>query len=347
MHWEAQFRDLAASQQGLIARHQIPPPCTIAHWWQARRNARWECLTSRLLRMHGTPRSEAQRALAAVLDVGPDAALHGPSALAWYGMRGFDLSELHVACPRASKSRRTELARLHQLRDLRPHDIRIVRGVPTETALRAIWSESTRYSPPRLHELGVRRIGRLLDDAHVRGLVTWAGLHELVTDIHERGRAGSTIMRELARTRHPGTSPTESRNEDRLEELLQLAGQRPLHRQVVVGGREAIGRSDFRDDRLALVVEVNSIRYHSSPSDRSADQQRYGRYQEAGFTVVVVWEDDIWSAPSSTVGVVVEGRRRAAAGDAVVLHSPSCPWPQDAEHPVTVHRCLPALPYRG
>ncbi len=207
----------------------------------------------------------------------------------------------------------------------------VVRGVPTENALRAIWAEAERYATPRLHEVGLARIGRLLDQAHRRKLVTWAGLHEMVGDTQRRGRAGTVLMRELAAARAPGSSPTESRNEERLEQLLNEAGSRPLLRQVVVGGHEPIGRSDHRDPDLPMVVEVNSLTFHTAPSDRAADQRRYGRMTDAGFTVVVVWEHDLWSRPADVVRTVAEGRRRARTGEAVVLHTPSCPWPADGD----------------
>ena len=212
----------------------------------------------------------------------------------------------------------------------------VARGVPTETPLRAIWSEAARLSNPRMFEIGVKRVGRLLDDAHVAKLVTWAALHEMVDDIRERGRAGTTIMRALAADRPPGSSPTESRNEDQLEKVLANAGVRALSRQHVVGGHEPIGRSDFRDLELPLVVEVNSLTYHTSPSDRAADELRYRRLNDAAFTVAVIWEDDLWSRPSWVVKTVGEARRWASNGQTHVLHSPSCPWPDPERLPNTL-----------
>jgi len=204
----------------------------------------------------------------------------------------------------------------------------LVRGIVTETALRAIWTEAAQYAPDHRYEVGLARIGRLLDQAHRLGLVTWAGLHEMVDDIHERGRAGSVIMRELARQRPPGSSPTESRLEDRFEEILDLDGQRRFRRQTVLGGHEPIGRCDFADDELPLATEVNSLTFHTTPTDQAADERRYQALMDAGFTVCVIWEDDLWSRRSTVVATVVEARRYATAGDRVVIHSPGCPWPE-------------------
>jgi very-short-patch-repair endonuclease len=221
----------------------------------------------------------------------------------------------------------THLAKLHRLRDVRAHDLAVVRGVPTETALRAIWTEAARYAPEPLFEIGCRKIGRLLDEAHVQGLVTWAALHEMVDDIRERGRSGTTIMRALAEGRPPGSSPAESRNEERLEKILADAGEAPLQRQPMVGGHEPIGRADFRDPDLPLVVEVNSVTFHTTPSDREADKMRYQRFNDAGFVVAVIWEDDLWGRSTSVLETLTVARGRAQSGDHVVVHSPSCPWP--------------------
>ncbi|HEY3141405.1 MAG TPA: hypothetical protein VGJ86_09755 [Acidimicrobiales bacterium] len=201
--------------------------------------------------------------------------------------------------------------------------------MPTESALRAIWVEAARYAAPPLADIGAERIGRLLDNAHRQGLVTWAALTEMVEDIRERGRSGTVLMRALADARPPGSSPTESRNEDQLEKVLANVGDPPLRRQVVLGGLEPIGRVDFRDPEVPLAVEVNSLAFHTTPSDRAADLVRYQRLRDAGFTVAVIWEDDLWSSPRAVIATVRQSRERARQGDRVVVHSPSCPWPEE------------------
>lgn len=328
MDWEARFFERSARQEALLARHQVAGlGCTNDHWWQAKRNGRWVEFGPRVIGPRGVPMTDSRRALAATLDAGPAAMLHHPSALAWLGFPGFTLASIQVARARGGANWLPELAELHRLRDVRAHDLIVVRGVPTESALRAIWCEAARYANPALFEFGLKRIGRLLDDANRRGLATWAGLHEMVDDIHQRGRAGTVLMRVLSEKRPPGSSVTESNNETRLEELLEAEGQRPLVRQPVVGGHEPIGRCDHRDTELPLVVETNSLRYHTAPSDRFDDEVRYERLMDARFTVGVVWEDDLWKRPRGAVKTVALAREYAAAGIPAVIHSPGCPWP--------------------
>jgi len=107
MHWEESFESVAATHEGLVAKfHLAELACNSDHWWRAIRTGRWLPVGARLIRAASAPASEGQRVLAGVLDASPGAALHGPSALAWLGVRGF------VACPapglRSPSSTRSE-----------------------------------------------------------------------------------------------------------------------------------------------------------------------------------------------------------------------------------------------
>ncbi|MCB1002728.1 MAG: hypothetical protein KDB35_00940 [Acidimicrobiales bacterium] len=306
----------------LLAEHGGSP----LDWVQARRSGRWQPVSGRVLRSTATPATEAQWVLAGVLDASPGALLHGPSALGWLDLSGYSFRDLKVVRQNGFTGRGATIAHVHRLRNLRPHDVIVVRGVPTETALRAIWSEAARYSAERRRALGIERIGNLLDQAHRKGLVTWAALHDSLDDLQRRGRAGTVIMRALAADRPPGSSPTESRLERRFEEVVEQANLAPFRRQIWVGGHEPLGRADFRDHHLPLAVEVNSLAFHTTPSDRAADERRYRAMVAAGFTVGVVWEADLWQHPGNAVATVHGVRRAATRGHRVVMHSPSCPW---------------------
>lgn len=332
MHWEARFRVMAERQEGVLGIDQLPDlEADGDRWRHAKRSGRWAALSRRVIRLAGAPMTDGLRAHAAVLDAGGRAILHGPSSLAWFDLRGFDLSTVHVVRRRGTTTESCDLARVHRVRALDPRDIVVIRGVPTMTPLRAIWSEASRYSGPRSFDIGLLRIGRILDDAHTKRLVTWEDLQSSVDRLAKCGRAGSRIMRAAVAKRPPGTSPTESRLEDRFEEVAGSADAEPMRRQCVVGGVRPIGRTDFRDDELPLVAEVNSLAFHSTPSDVEADLRRYAQLIEAGFCVVVVWESALWSNTASVVGALAEGRRLARAGKPMVVHTVGCPWPDDPD----------------
>ena len=68
-------------------------------------------------------------------------------------------------------------------------------------------------------------------------------------------------------------------------------------RQVDLGSEERwCGRVDFIRDDLALVVEVQSERYHSALTDQAHDAARRANLEVAGFTVVEVWDTQLWHA---------------------------------------------------
>lgn len=328
MHWEEQFHAAAEGQLGLVAKFQLTDlGCDSTQWWRAIRTGRWQPMSNRVLRAAGAPCTDEQRVLAAVLDTAPGAILHWRSTLAWFDFQGFDLRNLHVARARGVSGASSSLAQVHRLRALRAHHVIVVRGVVTETPLRAIWTEAARYASERRFEMGLERIGRLLDAGHRDGLVTWADLHDMVHDINQRGRAATVLMRTLSEKRPPGSSPTESRMETRVEEILAATGLKPLRRQVNLGGPRPIGRFDWADEDLPLAIEANSLTFHTTPTDRAADERRYMAMNTSGFMMGILWEPDIWSNPRAIVAAVTQARRMARAGHRTVLHSPGCPWP--------------------
>lgn len=333
MSWEARFRAKALTQAGALGIDQLETiDCDSKQWWRAKQSGRWTTASRRVLLLDGTPASTEQRVQAALLDAGGGAVLHGSSTLAWCGMHGFSLAHLHVTRRRASRSDRCALATVHRLRDLSDGDIRIVHGIPTVSVLRAIWSEASRYANDRWHDVGVRKIGRLLDEANRLQLVTWDELHEELHALERSGRAGTRIMREAAIRRPPGSAPTESNLETRLEEVIEPTDIPTLVRQRVVGdASDPIGRIDHADPELPVLVETNSLAFHSLPSDQDQDERRYRALVDNGFTVAVVWEPDLWNHPSNVVATIREARRRARQAGPAILHTSSCPWPPDTD----------------
>ena len=334
MHWESQIRRLATRQEGVIGIHQMPIVGGDHRWWtNARRNGRWDPLSENVLRLDGFPTTVEQRAFAGVLDAGPTAFLHGEPALAWFGVRNRHLEPVHVGRRRGTSNRPGSLAIAHRLRGIRPGDIVIVRGLPVLAPLRAVWSEAESVAHWPL-EWSLPRVARSLDELHRMRLVRWDELHESVDGLGGRGRRGTTIMRLLAEERPPGSSPTESRLEDRFCEVLEEGGAQGMKPQTVVGGDHPIGRTDFRDVDLPVVAEINSLTFHTTPSDRDADRRRYGELMAAGFSVAVIWEDDLWSNTADVLRTVAEVRANARAGRTVVVHTASCPWPVDCRGPL-------------
>lgn len=334
MHWEARLRRLAALQSGVIGIHQMAHLGGDHRWWtNARRNGRWEQLSARVLRADGAAGTVEQRAFAGVLDAGATAFVSGDSALAWFRVRNRSIEPVQVARRRGTTNRPGALSKAHRLRDIRACDVAVVRGLPVLSPVRAVWCEAARLAALP-EEWAAPRLERVVDDLHRSGLLTWTELHESIHGLGRRGRSGTSLMRAIALERSPGTSPTESRLEDRFVAVLREDGTAPLLPQVVVGGERPIGRTDFRDPDVSMVAEVNSLTFHSTPSDREADRRRYAQLVAAGFAVAVVWEDDLWSNRSDVLRAVAEAKDAARRGRPEVFHTASCPWPVDSRDPL-------------
>ena len=56
-----------------------------------------------------------------------------------------------------------------------------------------------------------------------------------------------------------------------------------------------------------VVVEVQSWRYHGALVDREADAVRVKQLEAAGFTVVEITDDEVWSQPWQVVRKVEAG----------------------------------------
>jgi len=335
MHWEARLRRLAGLQCGVIGVHQMTALGGDHRWWTyARRNGRWQCLSGNVLRADGAADTVEQRAFAGVLDAGPGSFLVGDPAFAWLGLRNRRWEPVHVGRRRGTTNRAGALARAHRLRDVGPGDVVVVRGLPVLSPIRLLWWEAAELANLPL-EWALPRLVRVADELHRRKLLRWDQLHASIEVLGRRGRAGTVLMRAIADERQPGSSATESRNEDRLTELLAQAAAPPLRPQPLVGDDDGvIGRTDFRDDDLPMVAEVNSLTFHSTPSDRDADRRRYARLVAAGFAVAVVWEDDLWSNTADVLGAVADARAAARRGQPIVVHTRSCPWPLDRRDPL-------------
>jgi hypothetical protein len=105
--------DLAERQHGLVARRQADTAGGTRLMWHNRiERGDWEVLTERVVRRRGSAPTAHQRALAGVLDAGPDALISHESAAALWGVAGFGLEPVHVLTRRA-RAVRSPFAELH------------------------------------------------------------------------------------------------------------------------------------------------------------------------------------------------------------------------------------------
>ena len=124
-----------------------------------------------------------------------------------------------------------------------------------------------------------------------------------------RQLAGLQALRALLDERGDDYVPPASNIESRLAAVIARAGLPEMRRQVDSGGEAWVGRVDFRDARLPLIVEIQSERYHTALTDKQADEVRLAALRDAGFEVVEVTENQVWHRPDEVVRLIGDARR--------------------------------------
>jgi very-short-patch-repair endonuclease len=257
---------------------------------------------ARVLRVAGAPRSDVQAVLAAVLDASPGAFACGPTAAALWDVPGYRLSPVHVVRPRGVTGRRTGLADvLHAMGGLRSAHVTVLDRVPIVRPEVVVLHLCASEHPARAE--------RVLDNLWRRRLLSGRSLRRTLDEVAIQGRGSVRLLRELLERRGDDYVPAASNLERRFEAVLERAGEPPMRRQVDSGGDHWVGRVDFRDAHLPLIVEVQSEHYHSALVDREHDARRLAALREAGFVVVEVSEEQVWHRPVEVVEAVRSARR--------------------------------------
>lgn len=302
---------LSAAQHGFVTRQAARTAGLSKDAIRHRvRRCDWVPHGRRLLHRQGSPWTAAAPLMRAVLDAGPGAVVSGTTAAAWWGLPGFDLRTIHVTRPRGVTGAPATYADvLHEVLDLSTDQVTVLDGIPVARPERVIFDLCAFAHP--------RRAERAMDAAWTRNLCSGLSLRRIHDELAGRGRGGTCVMRELLEARPPGWIPPASNLEAR---FMAVAADHDLgryRRQIDLGADEWCGRVDFLHERLPLVVEVQSERYHTALTDVVADARRRRRLEAAGFVVAEVWDRELWHDPAAVVRTVRQGaadaRRRLAA----------------------------------
>ncbi len=303
MHDLEQLRRLAADQHGLVSRSQAR--ANGFDRWAIQRmiaSGRLTTVTPRVLRIGGSATSPWQSVMAGVLDVGYDAvASHLTAAVLW-GLPGMKAEPVHVAVSRVLRRRQPAAATIHHLTRIPAEQRLILHDIPvTAPPLTTLLVCGTE---------GAHRAAQVLDHFLGAGLVTVAETWDLVDALSRQGRNGLCDLRKLLNDREDGATAPQSNNERRFEYIAASNGITTLRRQVDIRVRSWIGRVDYCDCEVPLIVEIHSERYHTSWSQRRNDAIRIGKLEAAGYTVVIVWDHEIWHSPDRVVERVRQARAR-------------------------------------
>lgn len=317
--------ELLRRQHGAIAGRQIR--CCLDDPAARRlvyRHPDMERLTPRVLRHLASPDVPLQDVMVGVLDAPAGGRLWGKSAATHWGFGRHRLLPPHVAVAR-DRIRGTRRAQVHVVRHLDDdglvvhHDIPVARPEVVVLWLAGMWTH--RFG----HEVALRRSAIELDHAWRQGLVDGRYLHDLVERSGGKGRSGIVVLRDLLVDRPPDYTPAGSRLEERFEELVGPDVARRLRRQVTVDRVQAVRTVDFQVCDRPKLIEINGEAFHTSLTDREADDERYARLLELGYSVLVLWEWDIWHAATDVRRAVDVFVRCDDPGP--LLHRPTkAPW---------------------
>ena len=288
---------ISQCQHGVVTYRQLRRSClspaAIRHLVDS---GEWRLAARGVLVRVGSPDSDLQRLLIAVLSVHHSAVASHLSAQWVWGVHPDTVRPHHVtvACRTTSKA---SGVRLHRVRDLPSRWLTRHQGIPVvRPELLAM----------QLFALNRSAANRQVDRLWSHGLISAPSIARFLEEVGERGRNGTAGLRDYLANRGDDYVAPASNLEARLNEILAEAGL-TVRRQVDLGGQQWSGRVDFVCEGTRLVIEAQSERFHASLSDRQADAERRRRLERDGFAVVEVWDADVFYRPAE----VVERVRRA------------------------------------
>ncbi|MCU1484499.1 MAG: hypothetical protein JWN67_1245, partial [Actinomycetia bacterium] len=124
MRCEQEAVELAADQHGVVGTWQLRAVgMRKQDVHRLRASPHWVVRSDRVLARSGSPRTDDQCLMAAVLDASPGAAIAGPTAAWMWGVPGFRLRPIHVVRHRGVARRPSTLAVVHEVVDLHPSQI--------------------------------------------------------------------------------------------------------------------------------------------------------------------------------------------------------------------------------
>lgn len=305
---DARVALLAGRQRGAISRLQAIELGASDPAVQRRvRSGRWRRQAPGVYVVAGVPASWLLDVWVTYLAVGPPGVVTHETALRLHGLDEVAPYPVTLTLPHGRRFRRPDTF-VHQIDDLRPHQVTTVAGLPVSKPERTVVEVAA--------TTGRRRLGAWLDDLVVAKRVTYARVAACLREVARPGKPGVGKLAAVLDDRGDGHVPAQSRLEEALFAALATGGLPPPRRQFRLPGRGAIdGLVDAAYPDTRVLIEADGRRWHTRVRDLKRDHQRDTEAARAGWLTLRFVYEQIVHAPQEVCAAVADVRaQRVVSG---------------------------------
>jgi hypothetical protein len=277
--------DLAARQHGAFARWQLTHVPDHDRTIRRRlRAGRWVRAAPGVYQLAGLPPDPDRPLWVAWLAVGPDAVVSHECAGERHGLQPVVTGRLVFTTHHGDHHRIPGVV-VHQLRDLLPHHVTELGGLPTTTVARTVVDLAA--------VSGVERLARVVENAVNDKRTTDEAIGLVLADVTRRGKWGARKLATVLARRAPGEPVPDSELERMLLAAVLAAGNpRPEPQFAQPGRNPRPGCVDFAHPAAKLILEADGRRWHQRIADLERDRARDNEAARAGWqTMRFMWEE--------------------------------------------------------
>jgi len=239
-------------------------------------------------RVAGAPDTKESRMMAAVKAAGPDALLSHRAAAELVGLEGIEAGDTIEVVN--SSGNRVEGVRAHRLRPTDRPKRMFVKGIPCTRVERILIDLCGRL--PR------RVVGRALDDALRKKLVTLESLREELDRLGARGRTGTKDFRILIATRDRFDSEMRSPFERKMRRILKRIKEYEAIPNFKVRTAKKDRYFDFCYPTLWLGIECHSVGAHLGDEKLKEDAKRDRELGALWYEILYFTWEEVWYEPN-------------------------------------------------
>jgi very-short-patch-repair endonuclease len=202
------------------------------------------------------------------LAAGPASVVSHEAAAELHGLRHVRLGATTLTVPPGAHPR-VRGARFTEADDFGPHHVTRLDGLPVTTPARTIVDLAGR------RDVRVSRLDAILVAAHGARQTTVTEVAAVAAEVRRRGKRGMAELDTVFDKRRPGAPIPASVLEERLAEVIELAGLRgAVFQHPLPAVEPVVGFVDAALTQVKLIVEADGRRWHHQEQDMERDRER-------------------------------------------------------------------------